>query len=89
VKGKLAMTGLALMLGVAAGAVGRSALAPVAEAQASKRYQHYCLNLKWADVDGKQLRPDMGKQGWELATLSIGGSGVARIVACFKREVTR
>lgn len=85
---------LCLALGCAAGAAMDDVVVPIAGAQASgKQFQAHCEELKWEDVLGKQeLKPDLGQQGWELATFVAaemkGGFGTTtRIVACWRREV--
>lgn len=79
-----------LMIGCAAGVVGKEVLVQSADAQVSGvAFRHRCVDLKWDEVlSGKELRPDLGKAGWELATLtSAVQGGTMRIFACFKREV--
>lgn len=85
-----------LMIGCAAGVVGKEVLVPIAGAQANgTAFQHRCVELKWDDVLGDgELRPELGKDGWELATFvsaeqkGFGGTST-RIVACFKRAVAK
>lgn len=82
-----------LLIGCAAGAAANHAIATPPGAQVDgKRFQHKCIELKWDDVLGVQdLAPQMGAQGWELATfVSAERKGAfnttTRIVACFKRQ---
>ncbi len=60
-----------------------------------RTFEHKCRELHWKDVlEESNLAPDLGEQGWELATLMSaikpgGFSASTRIVACFKRETTK
>ena len=85
---------LCLMLGCAAGAaVRQAAVAPAGAQVQGKKFQHLCQELTWEEVLGsKDLKPDLGAQGWELATFVSAekkgfGGPTTRIVACFKREI--
>lgn len=89
------LASVGLLVGCAAGAVAKDVLVPIAGAQANGAvFQHRCVDLKWDEVlaDG-ELRPELGKAGWELATFVSAeqkgfGGGSTRIVACFKRQVS-
>ncbi len=84
------LIGMALVVGCAAGVVGKELIVPTAGAQAlGKRFEHRCANLKWGELDdGAELRPDFGAEGWELVTFSSAmQGGTTRIFACFKREL--
>jgi len=83
---------LCLLLGCVAGAAMlQLGLAPAHAQTPARRFQHLCQELTWEEVLGsKDLKPDLGKQGWELATFVSAekkgfGGGSTRIVACFKR----
>jgi hypothetical protein len=82
--------GVALIVGCAAGLVGKEAIVPTAGAQLhGKQFLNRCIDVKWEDISDKShLRPDLGAKGWELVTLtSAMQRGTTRLIACFKREV--
>jgi hypothetical protein len=81
-KGKTFIAFIALLIGCATGVAARNAVLPIAEGQGVKVVQHHCTELKWDEVLGEQnLRPDLGNNGWELATFVSAVKRGARLEA--------